>query len=367
MFSHLNNFLIFCRLHYKQVTFTHSDIVKNSTNKYATTDRLNGSVSSKRMGPFHGHLHYPLHVLTSMTLRVFRMPYPPPGVIHDPSADFTAELVPFPSVESPIQSMSLSPIDGRTTPDISGITLSSGNTRGSSSRSRPRRRSSQQCVSPTTGRVSIAQVGPQREVIAEETYDGYDTSEPFLATPLPDLSNSDQDRFFPHDPSSGDPPVDFTTEPVSFLPVESPIPSRPLSPINSRTSPDTSGVTISPRNSQGPSSRSLARRRSSQRRVSLIAGRVSIIQIELPSPPPAETRVVRTNSATSPLSVTSVGVPSPTGKPNAFLTKRSISEFVIEREIGRGAYGFVERAREMLPDGTYGVSLFLNFEAKIRA
>ena len=322
------------------------------------TDRSTGSISSKKMGSSHGHLHYFLHALTSMALRVFRMPYPPP----DPFMGFKTELVSSPPVESPIPSKPLSPIDDRTTPDISGITLSPRNSRGSFSRSRPRRRSSQQCVSPITSRVSIAQVEPQREVITEEAYDGYDTS-----TPFPDPSNSDPDRFFPYDPSSGDPPVDFTTEPVSFLPVESPIPSRPLSPINSRTSPDTSGITISPKNYRGPSLSSLPRRRSSQRRVSLIAGRVSITQLELPSPPPAETRVVRANSATSPLSVTSVGVPSPIDKPNPFLTKRSILEFVIEREIGRGAYGFVERAREMRPDGTYGVSLFLIFGAKIRA
>jgi len=286
-----------------------------------------------------------------MTLRVLRVPYPPPGVIDDPSKDFTTEIVSSPPVESPIPPRPLSPVDGRTTPDISGITLSPRNSRGSSSCSRPRRRSSQQCFSPTADRFSIAQVEPQREVIAEETYDGYDTSKPF-----PDLSNSDLVRFFPHDPSSRDPPVDFTTEPVSFLPGESLISSRPLNPINTRTTPDTSGITLSPRNSQGSSSRSLPRKRSSQRRVSLIAGRVSITQIELPSPPPVATRVVRTNSVTSPLSVTSIGVPSPIGKSNDFLTKRSISEFVIEREIGRGAYGFVERAREMQPDGTYGVS-----------
>ena len=322
------------------------------------TCRSTGSISSKKMGSSHGHLHYSLHVLTSMTLRVFRMPYPPP----DPSMGFKTELVSSPPVESLIPSKPLSPIDSRTTPDISGITISPRNSPGSSSRSRPRRRSSQQCVSPIASRVSIAQVELQREVIAEEAYDGYGTS-----TPFPDLSNSDPGRFFPYDPSSGEPPVDFTTEPVSFLPAESPIPSRPLSPINGRASPDTSGTTTSPRNSRGPSLRSLPRRRSSQRRVSLIAGKVSITQLELPSPPPAETRVVRANSATSPLSVTSVGVPSPIDKPNAFLTKRSISEFVIEREIGRGAHGFVERAREIQSDGTYGVSLFLIFGAKISA
>jgi hypothetical protein len=37
------------------------------------------------------------------------------------------------------------------------------------------------------------------------------------------------------------------------------------------------------------------------------------------------------------------------------LSERSISEFVIEKEIGRGAYGLVKRAREMQLDGSLGV------------
>jgi serine/threonine protein kinase len=104
--------------------------------------------------------------------------------------------------------------------------------------------------------------------------------------------------------------------------------------------------------------RSCPRRRSSQQRVSLIAGRVSIAQDEPPSPPPAPTRLVRSNSAASFLSVASVGAPTPNSEPNVFLTERSISEFVIEGEIGRGAYGLVKRAKEMQADGTCGVSMF---------
>jgi protein-serine/threonine kinase len=37
-------------------------------------------------------------------------------------------------------------------------------------------------------------------------------------------------------------------------------------------------------------------------------------------------------------------------------SERSISEFVIQGEIGRGAYGLVKKAREMKADGRLGVS-----------
>ena len=223
----------------------------------------------------------------------------------------------------------------------------------------------------------------KEEACLEATDDSYDTSELFFAAPSPNPSNSDPDRFFFSDPSvitrstnppspqmshpssptisrrssvvSNNAPTSLTTEPSSYSPIESP---RPLTPISGRTSPETSSITFSRRNSRASSLRSRPRRRSSQQRVSLIAGRVSIAQVEPPSPPPATTRLVRTNSATSFLSVASVGAPTPNSEPNAFLTERSISEFVIEREIGRGAYGLVKRAREMQLDGTSGVSVF---------
>lgn len=75
---------------------------------------------------------------------------------------------------------------------------------------------------------------------------------------------------------------------------------------------------------------------------------------------------MRTNSATSFLSVASVGAPTPNSEPNAFLTERSISEFVIEREIGRGAYGLVKRAREMQLDGTCGPPVIIKQVIKSR-
>jgi protein-serine/threonine kinase len=102
------------------------------------------------------------------------------------------------------------------------------------------------------------------------------------------------------------------------------------------------------------------RRRSSQQRVSLIAGRVSIAPIEPPSPPPViAPSLERANSTSSFLSVaTSVGPPSPRAGKESFLDGRSISEFFIEGDIGRGAYGLVKRAREINKDGSLGVRAF---------
>lgn len=52
----------------------------------------------------------------------------------------------------------------------------------------------------------------------------------------------------------------------------------------------------------------------------------------------------------------STGPPTPSVDKTPSVGERSISEFVIEGEIGRGAYGLVKRAREMNLDGTLGVS-----------
>ncbi|TFY69754.1 hypothetical protein EVJ58_g242 [Rhodofomes roseus] len=76
--------------------------------------------------------------------------------------------------------------------------------------------------------------------------------------------------------------------------------------------------------------------------------------------------LVRANSAASFLSVaTSAGPPTPNSEVDA-LNERSISEFVIEREIGRGAYGLVKRAREMNTDGTLGPPLVIKQIIKSR-
>jgi protein-serine/threonine kinase len=103
------------------------------------------------------------------------------------------------------------------------------------------------------------------------------------------------------------------------------------------------------------------RRRSSQQRVSLIAGRVSIAPIDPPSPPPMlSENLRRTPSSGSILSNASTRAPSPLSEHQGFLGGRNISEFLVEGEIGRGAYGLVKRAREFLPDGSLGVSMPLS-------
>ena len=104
-----------------------------------------------------------------------------------------------------------------------------------------------------------------------------------------------------------------------------------------------------------PSPSSRPRRRSSQQRVSLIAGRVSIAPIDLPSPPPMLSENLKRTPSSG--SILSTRAPSPCSEHESFLGGRDISEFFIEGEIGRGAYGLVKRAREIQPDGSLGVSI----------
>ncbi|KAG5648033.1 hypothetical protein DXG03_007068 [Asterophora parasitica] len=108
--------------------------------------------------------------------------------------------------------------------------------------------------------------------------------------------------------------------------------------------------------------------RSSRQRVSLIAGRVSIAPIEPPSPVLPHS-IRRSDSSGSILSVTpSTRAPSPTAEKDkgSFLGGRSISDFVIDGEIGRGAYGLVKRAREIHADGSLGPPLVIKQVIKSR-
>ncbi|KAJ7631039.1 kinase-like protein [Roridomyces roridus] len=132
----------------------------------------------------------------------------------------------------------------------------------------------------------------------------------------------------------------LTAEPFTLSPAH----SRPVSPLLTPAlkTPPTRSPTMPPR----------PRRRSSQARVSLIAGRVSIATIE-PSSPVLPQALLRAGSASSLLSLaTSTRAPSPVTleHPQNYLGERNINEFVIEAEIGRGAYGLVKRAREKRPD-----------------
>lgn len=154
----------------------------------------------------------------------------------------------------------------------------------------------------------------------------------------------------------------FISGPFSRSPVQSRCSSpSALSPANLPPSlialnrPSMSRSPSSPRLDHAEAPRS--RRRSSHQRVSLIAGRLSIVPSRPPSPPPtAPQKLVRASSAASFLSVaSSTGPPTPGIDKTPGATERSISEFVVEDEIGRGAYGLVKRAREMNIDGTLGV------------
>ena len=149
----------------------------------------------------------------------------------------------------------------------------------------------------------------------------------------------------------------ITSDPLTLSPTQSPsLPSRPLTP--SGSSLHISHIHAPPRPVRSPTS-PRPRRRSSQQRVSLIAGRLSIAPIEPPSPPPvAPQKLIRSGSTASLLSLdTSTRPPTPPASIIAQTSsERSISEFVIQGEIGRGAYGLVKKAREMKADGRLGVS-----------
>lgn len=97
-------------------------------------------------------------------------------------------------------------------------------------------------------------------------------------------------------------------------------------------------------------------RRSSQQRISLIAGRVLIAPLDEapPSPVLLPKNIHRGTDSLS--SVDSADLDhAPLTINHTFLGERNISEFFIEKEIGRGAYGLVKLAREMKDDGSLGV------------
>ncbi|EJD55682.1 kinase-like protein [Auricularia subglabra TFB-10046 SS5] len=92
-----------------------------------------------------------------------------------------------------------------------------------------------------------------------------------------------------------------------------------------------------------------------------------------PSPPPRPAspsllspRLNRFGSNSSALSIISTGPPSRSEETSTFNGIRSIDQFVIDGEAGRGAYGVVKRARERLSDGTLGPPLILKQVVKSR-
>lgn len=134
--------------------------------------------------------------------------------------------------------------------------------------------------------------------------------------------------------------------------VVSPVQSRPSSP----RPPSLAGSigSVRPPPSRSPSS-PRPRRRSSRQRVSLIAGRVLIAPIEPPSPTLPQSLRRSSSSASFLSTAASTRAPSPAADKESFLGGRSISDFSIDGEIGRGAYGLVKRAREIYADGSLGV------------
>lgn len=158
----------------------------------------------------------------------------------------------------------------------------------------------------------------------------------------------------------------YTAEPDSTdaMLSRSPYSSSAVSLSSLRTTPEVlspnhtgeSGSSSRPPMSRSPT-QPRPRRRSSKQRVSLVAGRVSIVSIDPPTEPDLLTPMLtRYGSQSSFLSVASTTTPpSPTSEKETFLGGRSISEFVIEGELGRGAYGVVKRAREMNTGGDLGV------------
>ncbi|PFH54519.1 hypothetical protein AMATHDRAFT_52134 [Amanita thiersii Skay4041] len=130
--------------------------------------------------------------------------------------------------------------------------------------------------------------------------------------------------------------------------VQSPVHSQPVSPISM-----TPIISVRPPASRHPSS-PRPRRRSSQQRVSLVAGRVLIAPMDQSSPPQPQP-LHRTDSSSSSLSIaSSTRAPSPSTENQSFLGEKKITDFVVEAEIGRGAYGLVKRARDICKDGTVG-------------
>lgn len=143
---------------------------------------------------------------------------------------------------------------------------------------------------------------------------------------------------------------------------ETPALTPPPSPSSSRIPSTGNSRSSGPRTPTSP--RPPTRRRSSHKRVSLVAGRVHVIDTApefagnglLPTPYP----LARNNSSQSSLLslASSTRAPSPVSDRDqtTYLGSHSISDYVIEGEAGRGAYGLVKRAREKLADGTLGVS-----------
>jgi protein-serine/threonine kinase len=136
-------------------------------------------------------------------------------------------------------------------------------------------------------------------------------------------------------------PYCYSTSPVTSRSPSPIVPPRPFRRSNS--------VMQSP----GTPSTPRPRRRSSQQRISLVAGRVMIAPIQPDEPSIIPKNLSRADSTSSLLSL--AASTRPPSRNESFLGDHSISDFQIDGELGRGAYGLVKRAREIKPDGSLGV------------
>lgn len=143
-------------------------------------------------------------------------------------------------------------------------------------------------------------------------------------------------------------------------PSDPPVFSSPLSTSPIRSYSPSSSVQFNPSDTSRPPrspTHPRPRRRSSQQRVSLIAGRVSIAPMEPPSPSLPMPQILRRTGSSGNLisSVASTRPPTPVSEAKSIPSKKTISDFFIEGDLGRGAYGLVKRAREYNSDGSLGV------------
>lgn len=161
--------------------------------------------------------------------------------------------------------------------------------------------------------------------------------------------------------SASPPPVEPEPAPVVPVAILSDEPDHLVNDYDQPSNPESLSAS---RASSQPSSRPSSprpRRRDSKQRVSLVAGRLSILSIQPPPSPPHS--LSRYNSS---VSVVSTAPPTPSASVSNSLSDRSIDQFVIEGEAGRGAYGVVKRARERLPDGSLGEQVILKQVVKSR-
>ncbi|CAE6449704.1 unnamed protein product [Rhizoctonia solani] len=159
--------------------------------------------------------------------------------------------------------------------------------------------------------------------------------------------------------------------PAEFSPFHSPrVRSPNLSPSSSYA--NLPGTLNSPQLSASRlNSPRITRSRSNQsRRVSVVSGRqIPVARMPSPppdpspAPPPLTPRLARLNSTTSFISIASTAATAPPSPGsdghNHYLGGRSIDNFMILGEAGRGAYGMVKRAREFKVDGSLGPNVII--------